>query len=266
MEPLVQYYDRLASRYDADRFGNSYGRYVDAQERRVLCRWLAPFQGGPILDLACGTGRLLDLATHGLDASPAMVRIAQEKHPQKQVRCARATEVGEFRTFHEPPLSRPSATLSPRREERAGRGARPGRFVAGEHGGSAEGTTFDAIFCLHLLMHLPPAEIADVLRACFEQLRPGGVMIFDIPSALRRRLTAFRPVGWHAGTALSLREIAAMAGPRWRIKATRGILFFPIHRLPPKVRPLFRPLDDLVGATPLQPLCSYRFCCLQRPQ
>lgn len=222
-EPLVQYDDRLADRYDADRSGNSYGRYVDAQERRVLCHWLAPFQGGLILDLACGTGRLLDLATHGLDASPAMVRIAQEKYPQKPIRCARATEVGVFRAC------------------------------------------FDAIFCLHLLMHLAPAEIGDVLRSCFEQLGPGGVLIFDIPSALRRRLTGFRPAGWHGGTALSLREIARLAGPRWRIKATRGVLFFPIHRLPPSVRPLFRPLDDLAGATPLKPWCSYLFCCLQRP-
>jgi SAM-dependent methyltransferase len=221
-EPLVQYYDRLAGHYDTDRFGNSYGRYVDAQERRVLCRWLAPFRGGLILDLGCGTGRLLDLATHGLDASAAMVHIAQEKHPQKVIRCGQATNVGEFRT------------------------------------------TFDAIFCLHLLMHLSPAEITDVLRSCFEQVRPGGVLIFDIPSALRRRLTGFRPAGWHAGTALSLREIAGMAGPRWRIKATRGVLFFPIHRLPPKVRPLLRPLDNLAGATPLKPLCSYLFCCLQR--
>jgi SAM-dependent methyltransferase len=223
-EQLVQYYDRLAGRYDADRFGNSYGRYLDMQERRVLRRWLAPFQGGSILDLACGTGRLLDLATHGLDASPAMVRIAHEKHPQKAIRCARATDLGEFRT------------------------------------------SFDAIFCLHLLMHLASAEIERVLRSGFEQLRPGGVLIFDVPSALRRRLTGFCPAGWHGGTALTLSEVAAVAGPRWRIKATRGVLFFPIHRLPPKVRPLFRPLDDAVGATPLKLLCSYLCCCLQRPQ
>jgi hypothetical protein len=43
---LVQYYDLLAGHYDAYRFGNSYGRYVDAQKRRVLCRWLAPFRAG----------------------------------------------------------------------------------------------------------------------------------------------------------------------------------------------------------------------------
>jgi SAM-dependent methyltransferase len=223
-DQLVQYYDHLANRYDEDRFGNSYGRYLDAQERRLLQRWLTPFQDGLILDLACGTGRLLDLATHGLDASPAMVGIAQARHPHKTIRCAQAHEVGAFRT------------------------------------------SFEAIFCLHLFMHLPTAEIGVLLRLCFDQLHPGGVLIFDVPSALRRRLTGFRPTGWHAGTALTLREISAVSGPRWQLKATRGILCFPIHRLPPRVRSLFRPLDDLIGATPLKPLCSYLAYCLERPQ
>jgi SAM-dependent methyltransferase len=223
-DPLVEYYDQLAGRYDEERFGHSYGRYLDAQERRLLQRWLAPFRGGTILDLACGTGRLLDLATQGLDASPAMVRLAQAKHPQKPIRGARASELGEMQTV------------------------------------------FDAIFCLHLLMHLPRAEITALLNSCFDQLRPGGVLIFDVPSALRRKLTGFRPAGWHAGTALSLREVVALTGPRWRLKAARGIMFFPIHRVAPRLRLLMRPLDDMIGATPLKPLCSYLACCLERMQ
>ena len=223
-DELVQYYDQLASRYDGERFGNSYGDYLDAQERRLLGHWLAPFRGGEILDLACGTGRLLDLATQGLDASSAMVRLAQAKHPQKPIRCARASEVGEFQIV------------------------------------------FDAIFCLHLLMHLPTAEIRALLSSCFDRLRPGGVLIFDVPSALRRKLTGFRPAAWHAGTALTLWEVAALCKPCWRLRAARGILFFPIHRVTPRVRPLLRPLDDMIGATPLKPLCSYLACCLERSQ
>ena len=85
---VVRYYDQLADRYDQDRFGISYGVYVDAQERRLLRKWLAPVSQGKTLDLACGTGRLLDLATHGLDASQAMVRIARSKHPGKPIHCA----------------------------------------------------------------------------------------------------------------------------------------------------------------------------------
>ena len=93
---VVEYYDELASRYDRHRFGNSYGAYIDAQERRILRAWLVPVKDGKVLDLACGTGRLLDLATHGLDASEAMVRIAREKHPGKLVYCRPAIDLARF--------------------------------------------------------------------------------------------------------------------------------------------------------------------------
>lgn len=219
---LVDYYDQLAESYDHSRFGNSYGRYVDAQERRLLKHWLYQVQGGKILDLACGSGRLLDLATHGLDASPAMVRIAKQKHPGKDVRCGIAKVAAGF------------------------------------------GTQFDAIFSAHLFMHLARKEIEVIIDVCHEQLRPGGLLMFDIPSAHRRRLTGFRGSGWHAGTALTFEEVAAISGINWRLKSSRGVLFFPIHRLPPGIRPLFRVADDLIGMTPGKTWSSYLFFCLER--
>jgi SAM-dependent methyltransferase len=221
-QQLVDYYDQLADRYDVARFGNSYGRYLHRQERRLLQRWIAPLPGQTILDLACGTGRLLDLATHGVDASAAMVRLAQQKHPQKTIRCGRATNLTEF------------------------------------------GIKFDVIFCLHLFMHLPKPEIESVLNAVFAQMQPGGLLIFDMPSACRRSLTGFQPAGWHAGTALGEREVLELAGEKWRMRRTQGVLFFPIHRLPAMIRPAFRPLDDLVGASPLKPWSSYLLYCLER--
>jgi 2-polyprenyl-3-methyl-5-hydroxy-6-metoxy-1,4-benzoquinol methylase len=123
---------------------------------------------------------------------------------------------------------------------------------------------FDAIFCLHLFMHLPVPEIESVLRACFDQLQPGGLLIFDVPSADRRRLTGFRPDDWHAGTALSCREVAAMTEADWLLRATRGVLFLPIHRLPAVARQAFRPCDDLAGMTPFKRWSSYLFFCLER--
>ena len=219
---VVDYYDQLAKRYDHERFENSYGSYVDAQERRLLRRWLAPLTTGSILDLACGTGRLLDMATHGLDASDAMVRIARQKHPCKQVYCGPAGELAEL------------------------------------------GIRFDAIFCLHLFMHLSHAEIETVLRFCHDGLRPGGLLVFDLPSALRRKLTMFRPAGWHAGTALTHGEIATLTAHHWRWRATRGILFFPIHRVPKGFRPLLRRCDDLIGVTPLKHVSSYVIFCLEK--
>lgn len=218
---LVQYYDELAERYDRDRFDNAYGAYVDAQERRILRRWLAPVSQGRILDLACGTGRLLDLATHGLDASEAMARIAKSKHPGKPINCGPASELARL------------------------------------------GVQFDAIYSLHLFMHLPPVEIESVFCACRDQLRPGGLFIFDVPTVFRRRLTGFQPGGWHGGTALSKAEVRALAGAGWRHRADRGVLFFPIHRLPPRVRPALRRVDDLIGMTPLKALSSYTMYCLE---
>jgi SAM-dependent methyltransferase len=221
-EQVVQYYDQIAGQYDTQRFGNSYGAYVDAQERRALRRWLAPVRNGNILDLACGTGRLLDMATHGLDASEAMVRVARSKHPDKPVECAPAVALPRL------------------------------------------GIPFDAIFCLHLLMHLSRGEIERLFHVCSEQVRPGCLFIFDAPSALRRRLTGFRPEGWHAATALTHGELAGLTGSRWHRIASQGILFFPIHRLPPRVRPRFRPVDDLIGRTPLKRLSSCVLFCLER--
>jgi SAM-dependent methyltransferase len=218
----VQYYDELAERYDHDRFGNSYGAYVDAQERQLLRRWLAPIGNGQILDLACGTGRLLNLATHGLDASASMVRVARSKHPTKQIHCGPGAELAKL------------------------------------------GICFDAIFCLHLFMHLLSGEIEGLFRVCLDQLQPGGLFIFDVPTALRRRLTGFQPGGWHGGTALSCAEVRALAGAGWRHRTDRGVLFFPVHRLPSRIRPAFRRVDDLIGMTPLKALSSYTVYCLEK--
>lgn len=219
---VVDYYDQLAERYDQERFENSYGSYVDAQERRALRHWLPPTTHANILDLACGTGRLLDMATHGLDASDAMVRIARQKHPSKQVHCGPACELGRL------------------------------------------GVQFDAIFCLHLFMHLPRTEIEMLVRCCREGLRPGGLLVFDVPLALRRKLTKFRPVGWHAGTALTHGEVMSFTAHGWRCRTNRGVLFFPIHRAPEKVRRILRWFDDLVCMTPAKRVSSYGLFCFEK--
>lgn len=80
---ITQYYDRLATKYDQDRFGNSYGQYIDAQEIRILQRYISTDKISKSLDIACGTGRFLAFAKYGLDISPKMVNIAQQKHPNK---------------------------------------------------------------------------------------------------------------------------------------------------------------------------------------
>lgn len=89
---LVSYED-LASEYDNSRFDNSYGRYIDCQEREILSRWLGNAQTQSILDLACGTGRFLSFATAGLDLSPRMIEVAKTKHPDKEFIQASASNI-----------------------------------------------------------------------------------------------------------------------------------------------------------------------------
>jgi SAM-dependent methyltransferase len=95
-DTVIAHYDSLANRYDPERFETTYGRYVNAQERRLLRRWLPTCESGPILDLGCGTGRLLEFATHGLDGSPNMAAIARQKHPGKPVQVGRMEQLDEL--------------------------------------------------------------------------------------------------------------------------------------------------------------------------
>ncbi len=82
---IATYYNQLAPDYDTDRFGNSYGQFLHAQERACLQQWLAPMEGSPVLDLGCGTGRFLAFATHGLDASAGMLEQARQKFPAHSI-------------------------------------------------------------------------------------------------------------------------------------------------------------------------------------
>ena len=78
---ILAYYDQLASKYDEDRFENTYGNYLDKQEWSLLKKWLSNHPPKAILDLGCGTGRLLGFAKTGVDFSQNMLSKAQEKYP-----------------------------------------------------------------------------------------------------------------------------------------------------------------------------------------
>lgn len=80
---IHEYYDHLADTYDENRFKNSYGKYIDRQEKTFLNSFFRGKKYQKVLDLGCGTGRLLEFATHGTDFSEKMLAIATKKHPQK---------------------------------------------------------------------------------------------------------------------------------------------------------------------------------------
>lgn len=93
MNQIIKYYEDLAESYDVHRFSNTYGQFIDRQERKILAELLSN-QNGLILDLACGSGRLMNYASHGLDASKNMISIAQKKFPDKQFYNSDAEDTG----------------------------------------------------------------------------------------------------------------------------------------------------------------------------
>jgi SAM-dependent methyltransferase len=219
LREVIAYYDALAPRYDVDRFGNSYGAYLDGLERPVLRAWL---RGARVLDLGCGTGRFLDLASEGLDASPGMAEQARRRWPHKRIHLAPAWSIP-----------------------------------------TPDGA-FDAVFSMHVFMHLPLDVIHRVLEECWRVLRPGGVMVFDFPVALRRKLVGHRASGWHAATALSEAELRGLCHGRWRVTGRRGLALAPVHRLPSSLRAPLRRVERLLGRTPLKHLASYQLVKLEK--
>lgn len=92
MNKIVEYYNDLASTYDQNRFENTYGRFIDNQERGILNQLLTN-KNELILDLACGTGRLLNYASIGVDASAEMIAIAKRKFPEKTFLQTKADQI-----------------------------------------------------------------------------------------------------------------------------------------------------------------------------
>lgn len=84
MNKIVNYYDNLAESYDKNRFDNPYGKFIDKQERNLLNK-LVSNSNEIILDLACGSGRLMHYANYGIDASPKMIKITKQKFKNKSV-------------------------------------------------------------------------------------------------------------------------------------------------------------------------------------
>lgn len=214
---LKLYYEELASEYDRSRFNNSYGRYIDSQEREILSRWLDSSQKQSVLDLACGTGRFLSFATAGLDLSARMIEVAKTKYPDKELIQASASQI---------PI---------------------------------ESGEYDAVFALHLFMHLSKAKIQTIVNECYRILRPNGILIFDIPSALRRKLISYQAEDWHGATSFYLNDIHQLCTRKWQIEELVGVNFLPIHRFPHPTRPLLLPVEQFLSHSFFKLLSSYYF-------
>jgi len=81
-QEIVDYYNKLAQNYDNDRFNNTYGRYIDYQEKKLVCKLLKGNDINKTVDMACGTGRFLEFARYGIDISGEMIKVAGTKFPE----------------------------------------------------------------------------------------------------------------------------------------------------------------------------------------
>ena len=212
MKDISEYYNELAHSYDDNRFSNSYGQYIDKQERRVLSLLLKE-NNHIVLDLACGTGRLSNFASIGVDASDKMIEIAKSKFPSKH-----------FIVFD-------AASID------------------------LDDNSVDTIICFHLFMHLDKSKVDEILKECFRVLKKNGRLIFDIPSKKRRELINYKSTSWHGSYSLTIKHIKAWSG--FKVKKVYGYLFFPIHRLPSKIREVFSYVDYLLAQSYLKEYSSY---------
>ncbi|MFN0015217.1 MAG: class I SAM-dependent methyltransferase [Saprospiraceae bacterium] len=212
---ITAYYDQIANLYDSDRFGNTYGQFIDAQERAILSQLLGSAVGQRVLDVGCGTGRFLDFATHGLDASAAMLAVARQKQPDKLLTQA---------DFFEQPY---------------------------------ENDYFEAAISMHVVMHIASTDLEKLLAEVHRILKPGGQFIFDFPSKPRRTLLGYKSKNWHGANAFTLSEVQALANAKWQMDVAQGILFLPIHRFPPLMRPFLRSFDTWLCRSFLKKYASY---------
>lgn len=84
-DKITKYYNDLARNYDKNRFSNSYGKYINIQENKILKKYLTIENISKNLDIACGTGRFLNYADYGIDISSEMVAISNNKFPNKKI-------------------------------------------------------------------------------------------------------------------------------------------------------------------------------------
>jgi ubiquinone/menaquinone biosynthesis C-methylase UbiE len=217
---IIDYYNKIAKIYDEDRFGNTYGQFIDQQERKTLDK-LIPKNNAITLDLACGSGRLLNYAHFGADASIEMIQLANAKYPEKTLTVADAEQL-------------PYADNS-----------------------------IDTILSFHFFMHLDEAKIAKILKECARVLKPNGRMIFDIPSYKRRSLFEVKSDNWHGSFSCKVEDLETMTDA-FKLKSTHGLLFFPIHRFPKKLRLHLLNLDYFFANSFLKVYSSYIVVVLEK--
>lgn len=139
------------------------------------------------------------------------------------------------------------------------------KFVVGDAAQTGYAVnSFDAIFCLHAIMHLSLEKTSSIFSEAHRTLQPGGIFVFDFPSKRRRELFGKnKSSGWHGASAHTVDEITAAAGQGWEFVSYSGVLFLPVHRIPVGLRKYFAGMDRLLCSL-FKNYSSYTFVALRK--
>ena len=110
-------------------------------------------------------------------------------------------------------------------------------------GSSFEDNYFENVISFHLFMHLDLKAFKNIQKEVSRISIPSAQFIFDIPSERRRRLFGYKAPSWHGGNQISYRKLKKAVKEDWEIVNFHGIAFFPIHRIPKRIRKYVVPLD-----------------------
>ncbi len=224
-QEIIDYYDRLAPAYDASRFANTSGRFIDARERALLAAWLPP-KATRVLELGCGTGRLSGFATIATDASTASLAIARMREPGT---CFAAADAERLPL----PTEAFDAVFA---------------FHLLMH---LEANAIQAIF----------AEAARVLRPGGVLIVDIVSKTRRTMTGNRRNVEH----AWHGATALTKREfetIGRTAG--FERRHLTGLMLVPVHRFPERSRARLTQIDGWL-ADSVPSLSSYLVACFTKP-
>jgi ubiquinone/menaquinone biosynthesis C-methylase UbiE len=127
-----------------------------------------------------------------------------------------------------------------------------------------ENESFEAVYSLHVFMHLDLGTIEKTIQEAHRILKTNGIFIFDFPSKARRKLINYQKEGWHGNTALDVDSIQKLTGDLFEVEGYEGVLLFPIHRVPVALRSFFRTLDAWLCKSFLKKWASYHFVFLRK--
>ncbi len=217
-DKVKNYYNEISDSYDESRFSNSYGAFIDKQERKFIETKLTDKNN---LNLCCGTGCFMEYCSTGLDFSEAMIAHGKKNYPHGNY------FVGD---------------------------AKKAPFQSGE---------FDTVICFHAVMHLSPEETSEIFNEVNRILKPGGLFIFDYPSAERRKLFRYKAKNWHGGNAFTSKQMKKLIAEQdWKVNEKKGVLFLPIHRFPKKMRKLVFGMDEAFSKSWFKNYSSYLMQCV----